>query len=202
MTTTTPAQVAEIYDTIAEEYDSRYADDTCHFENGVVAALVKGLTYLENPRLLDIGCGAGLALELELTIVENYIGIDPSHGMINRFNRKFPEAIGSVSVTTFEEWCQNVWDEQYPAGEHPQFDLAISLFGSPSYIDPAYMQRVLELAPAVMMMHYKPGYWPDYEPEPINSPGSREAAKNAVLAAGGRVITFNNFWVTLLGGES
>lgn len=195
MTAPTTTQVAEIYDTIAEEYDSRYADDTCLFENSVVKDLVQGLTDLEAPRLLDIGCGAGLALELELTLVENYVGIDPSKGMVHKLNEKFPAA--ATHVTTFEEW----YDSQWRQGKHPQFDIAISLFGSCSYIDPAYMERVLNTAPAVLMMHYKPGYWPDYEDEPANSPGSREAAHEAILAAGGTMIRFNNFWVTLIGAS-
>lgn len=191
--------VAEIYDHLAEIYDDRYADDTCLFENAVVASLAAGLTGIDNPRLLDIGCGSGLALELEMTSIENYTGMDPSMGMINRLKEKFPEA--NAVVATFEDWYQLHW-ERPPGEPHLQFDLAVSMFGSPSYITPEFIEKILHTAPAVLMMHYKPGYWPDYEDEPVNSPGSRDAAVQACLEAGGRMIWFNNFWVSLIGGES
>jgi SAM-dependent methyltransferase len=182
----------EFYDELAEVYDARYYNPTALFENETVRHLIS-LIAPENPRLLDIGCGTGLALELGLTSVENYCGVDPSGGMLSKLREKFPAA--HADLITFEEWFDQGGQDS------PPFDVAISLFGSPSYITPAYIEKIHELAPVVMLMHYKEGYWPEFEPEPTNSPGSREAAAAMAEKLGGKTFTFNSFQVTFTGKD-
>lgn len=179
------------YDELAEEYDSRYYTPTPLFENEVVCHLLS-LVAPPNPRLLDIGCGTGLALEIGLTSVDNYVGVDPSKGMLSKLEEKFPSA--HTHLTTFEEWFDL-------GGEDSQFDIAVSLFGSPSYITPAYIEKIEDLAPVILLMHYKEGYWPEFEPEPPTSPGSRAAATALADRLGGKTFLFNAFQVTLIGKD-
>ena len=42
-------------------------------------------------KVLDLGCGTGLLLELLALQPEDYIGIDPSEKMLEELQRKFPE---------------------------------------------------------------------------------------------------------------
>ena len=42
-------------------------------------------------KVLDLGCGSGLLLELLALQPEDYIGIDPSEKMLEELQRKFPE---------------------------------------------------------------------------------------------------------------
>jgi SAM-dependent methyltransferase len=193
--TTNPQQVdtpVRFYDELAEVYDSRYFTPTPLFENEVVRHLLS-LIAPPQPRLLDIGCGTGLALDLKLTSIENYVGVDPSRGMLSKLREKFPAA--HADLATFEEWF-----DQGGQGSEP-FDVAISLFGSPSYITPAYIEQISGLAPVVLLLHYKEGYWPEFEPEPATSPGSRAAAEAMADRLGGKTFAFNAFQVTLIGKD-
>lgn len=193
--TTSPQQAdtpVRFYDELAEVYDARYYTPGPLFENEVVRHLLS-LIAPPKPRLLDVGCGTGLALDLELTTVENFVGIDPSHGMLSKLQEKFPGA--HADLTTFEEWFD------YGGQDSKPFDVAISLFGSPSYITPAYIEKIHELAPVVLLMHYKEGYWPEFEPEPATSQGSRAAAAATAERLGGKTFIFNAFQVTLTGKD-
>ena len=42
-------------------------------------------------KVLDLGCGTGLLLELLALQPEDYVGIDPSEKMLEELQRKFPE---------------------------------------------------------------------------------------------------------------
>ena len=42
-------------------------------------------------KVLDLGCGTGLLLELLALQPEDYLGIDPSEKMLEELQRKFPE---------------------------------------------------------------------------------------------------------------
>lgn len=193
--TTIPSKAdtpVRFYDELAEEYDSWYHTPTPLFENEVVRHLLS-LIAPPQPRLLDVGCGTGLALELGLTSVENFVGVDPSRGMLSKLREKFPTA--HADLATFEDWFDQGGKDSEP------FDVAISLFGSPSYMTPTYIEKIYDLAPVVLLMHYKEGYWPGFEPEPATSPGSRIAAAAMAERLGGKVFTFNTFQVTLTGKD-
>jgi SAM-dependent methyltransferase len=182
---------AAIYDQLADTYDDSYSDAYCLEENAIVMDMAMRLI---TPRdfVLDVGCGTGLALEMGITTIHMYEGLDPSEGMLKKFQSKFPKAEHVCSLNSFESFCDSQPDSM-------RFGAVISLFGSPSYIDPAYIPRMFEISPKVMLMHYVPGYWPDYEGMPLHSDASREVAREECLKRDGTVMRLNNFQVTKVG---
>lgn len=176
----------KVYDSIAPEYDSRYTDESCQLENKAVAEIVKSLH--PNPKLLDVGCGTGLALELGLVNTGKYVGLDPSEGMLQRMREKFPEENLRLVQATFED----AYDRRLV---RRGFDVMISLFGSPSYVAPSYMENMISMANHGVVMHYLPGYWPDYEHETPYASRSLALAERAVLSRGGKILELNNFQV-------
>lgn len=180
-------EVIQTYDKIAEDYDTRYTDETCRLENELVAHLVRD-TIPRGSTVFDVGCGTGLALELGLSHPAKYVGIDPSAGMLKRFAEKFPWA--RTKHLSFEEWSDGHPDET--------FDGLISLFGSCSYFDGKYTERLFELAPNLVLMHYVEGYWPDYEPKPVTEDESRDTARKLTHEQGGEVLYLNHFQISIL----
>jgi SAM-dependent methyltransferase len=183
---------ADVYDRMADVYDDRYSDASCAEENAIVADMVRRLLMDCDQPVLDVGCGTGLALELGLIRPENYVGLDPSEGMLKRFLDKFPDLEDALFHDTFEGYRKRTT-------RYTRYAAIISLFGSPSYIDPVYIHHLFSMAPKVLLMHYVQGYWPDYEGMPLNSNASRKAAAMACEARGGVTIRLNNFQITKVG---
>jgi len=135
-----------VYDRLSPQYDDRYSTDAYLKEN---AQLFNALTPFLKGSLLDVGCGTGLLLEYFPTSPFMYLGIDPSQGMMNEFIRKFPSH--AFRQKTFDAF-------EYDG----QFDTAIALFGSPSYINPDNYEKLLACGNNYYFMFYKEGYFPDY----------------------------------------
>lgn len=111
------------YDAIAPVYDDLFADDGVALaENHLVAEL---LAY-NGGTVLDIGCGTGLLLDLIDVAPEDYIGIDPSGRMLERFAARRP-----THQTLQVQYENLVFRPGFPG-----IDLAVGLFGSPNYVDP------------------------------------------------------------------
>jgi SAM-dependent methyltransferase len=127
-------------------YDDRYSTEGYLKEN---AQLFNALTPHLKGSILDIGCGTGLLLEYFPTSPFMYLGIDPSQGMMNEFIRKFPSH--AFRQKTFDAF-------EYDG----QFDTALALFGSPSYINPDNYKKLLACSNNYYFMFYKEGYFPDY----------------------------------------
>ena len=189
-------QTYQVYDHLAKGYDARYLNEVAAAENARMAELILELSGA-SPHLLDVGAGTGLALELGLTEPAYYTGVEPSAGMSIEFLKKFA-GIENFHVSTFETF-QDLLDPTL------KYDLVISLFGSPSYIRPPYLRSLVERAPKAVMMHYIPGYLPDYEfGDPVlhslTEKSGQEAARLCKEFAGESFI-LNNFQVTVFGGE-
>ena len=87
-------------------------------------------------RVLDIGCGTGQAISYTWLGTaggrpprpgvdpSDYVGIDPSVGMLAEFALKHPEFRGKLKRTTFEHF-----------EDTEGFDTIIGMFGSPSYVE-------------------------------------------------------------------
>jgi hypothetical protein len=139
-----------VYDRLSPRYDDRYSTEAYLAEN---AKLFNALTPHLKGSVLDVGCGTGLMLEYFPTSPFLYLGIDPSQGMMNEFIRKFPSH--AFKQQTFDEFNHN-----------GQFDTAIALFGSPSYINPNNYEKLLASGKDYYFMFYKQGYLPDYYTSP------------------------------------
>lgn len=136
------------YDKIAQEYDSLFLDEESIRENKEVGAMLSPLSGL----VYDIGCGTGLLIDIMPSIApENYIGVDPSMGMLERFKDKHPEYADRLLNIPFE-----ANDDEYK-----HCDCVVSLFGSISYCSGTAMYRLaLNKKCKKFLMFYKPDYYP------------------------------------------
>jgi len=134
------------YDQLADLYDSRYDTPMAHKED---AYLFDVLRPWLNRTVLDIGAGTGLLLDMVEVPPLMYHGVEPSLGMAKHFRDKHPEHY--LEVATFE------------TSEPWYTDMAVSLYGSPSYINPSSYGTLKEAGVNYFLMFYKEGYLPDYD---------------------------------------
>jgi SAM-dependent methyltransferase len=143
-------RVQAIYDEFAKSYDDHYASAEFQEED---QSLFKIVSPWIRGKVLDLGCGTGLTLSYNDIKKDDYLGIDPSAGMLTKLQAKFP---GYVTVTsTFEEWNQ--------VDKDSKFDSIIGLFGAPAYFaKESYSEVLARLTPKghYFLMFYKPGYFP------------------------------------------
>lgn len=135
------------YDTLAHDYDGLFIGPEAARENRELADL---LPDLRERKVLDIGCGTGLLAELKP--LGAYTGIDPSGLMLARFRAKAPHLSKGLVHAGFEAFHTT-----------ERFDLAVSLFGSPSYIGPGHLRKVKDLlmpGGEYFLMFYRPDYAP------------------------------------------
>ena len=143
-------RVQAIYDEFAKSYDDHYASAEFQEED---QSLFKIVSPWIRGKVLDLGCGTGLTLSYNDIKKDDYLGIDPSAGMLTKLQAKFP---GYVTVnSTFEEWSQ--------VDKDSKFDSIIGLFGAPAYFaKESYSEVLARLTPKghYFLMFYKPGYFP------------------------------------------
>ena len=132
------------YDDIAHYYDDLFNEHIDIAENRAIAAMLT--PYLYNKTILDIGCGTGLLLELFTLDPKKYVGIDPSEKMLDIAREKFK----------FFEFRQEKF-EHYIGFT----DVAVSLFGSVSYIHWDVYEKITQVCNKYFLMFYKE----DYEPK-------------------------------------
>lgn len=140
------------YDLIADDYEKffnkeSYADED--FE------LSKMLPYPLDKSVLDIGCGTGLGYILlnRRTFIGkfDYYGIDPSGKMLEKFWTKTVKSV-DCKQTTFEQFETD-----------RKFDIAISTYGSISYVEPRSIKKLKKLLRAggqFFLVFYKDDYKP------------------------------------------
>lgn len=139
---------ASEYDALASAYDGWWSDPEGQRATDEV---LQRLDY-RGGSVLDVGSGTGLLLDNGCPA--NYVGLDPSQGMIERLLQKHPTAW--VLPWNFEEFAGAPQVGQ-------KFDLVVSLFGAASYIDPPALARVPQmLTPRgrFFWMFYAPDYVP------------------------------------------
>jgi len=159
------ARVQAIYDEFAKNYDDHYGSAEFQEED---LALFKILSPWIRGRVLDLGCGTGLTLTYNNISKDDYLGIDPSAGMLTKLEAKFP---GFTTVnSTFEQWNA--------AATGSKFDTVVGLFGAPAYFaKESYVEVLGRLNPKghYFLMFYKPGYFPAhiYTEEDISAARAR-----------------------------
>jgi len=134
------------YDEISSTYDNLFVDDESMAENKHVIDMIG---WREGESVLDIGCGTGLFLDYCNPV--DYVGIDPSGGMLSRLKERHRKYSENVLQTKFED---------YSGGKK---DLVISLFASASYIHPEAISRMLSFVKAggrYFIMFFNDGYVP------------------------------------------
>lgn len=143
-------RVQAIYDEFAKSYDDHYASAEFQEED---QSLFRILSPWIRGKVLDLGCGTGLTLTYNDISKDDYLGVDPSAGMLEKLQAKFP---GFATVnSTFEQWNESDKDSK--------FETIIGLFGAPAYFAKESYAEVLErLSPKghYFLMFYKPGYFP------------------------------------------
>ena len=110
----------------ARRYDSYYSKTDYINENEALAARIHA-SYLKG-KVLDIGCGTGLLLDLFRIHASNYQGVDPSANMCKEFKRKHPNH------------C--IWNCKYEAFTLEGFDSIVALYGVFSYVQPDFLPTI------------------------------------------------------------
>jgi SAM-dependent methyltransferase len=84
----TESGIPTAYDAVASFYDER--NPTSEQLATRMREAVGALTGTHPPAVLDVGCGTGRVLDLDLTRPDRYAGVDPSTPMLNHLVRKHP----------------------------------------------------------------------------------------------------------------
>jgi len=195
--------LGDLYTSLAPIYDERYDKEhcpECTAENMEVWKQVRmpPPTGGWKRDLLDLGAGAGLALDLKMIQPDPdlYRAVDPSQGMLNCLVQKHPW-VTDVRPQTTEEYLEDTHVRH-------RFDTVIGLFGAPSYMRPETINHLPALAKRqVYLMHYVKGYRPDYHTDetwPEHAEDSRIAAADLTVIDGWqtRLTRLGNFQVVHL----
>lgn len=148
------------YDAIAARHDSFHKDPESQHEDRAIAGFLRK-HLVPGCKVLDLGCGTGLLLELLPLRPEDYLGIDVSQKMLEELQRKFPE--------------HETKKKAFGVEDLEDVDVAVSLFGPISYVDPDLVFQLVSSGVNYFLMFYKEGYGPvtydrwqvDFHPYPF-----------------------------------
>ncbi|GAA2185282.1 hypothetical protein GCM10009786_01030 [Leucobacter alluvii] len=165
----TASGVQSSYDEIATTWDR----DHCMNENElhVLTSLIREIFGATLGRTLDVGCGTGVPLDLNLAESVRYVGIDPSTAMLNALVMKHPLLAGVHPLTYAEAERRRVL-----CGS--TYDAVLALGGSASYLAPDEIKQLCARSTrAVLLMHYLPGV------SPVTGDLDSEVAEQSLRAA-------------------
>ena len=138
------------YDDIASEYESAFADDVFADEDVQTADLIS--RHNTSGKVLEIGCGSGMVTRNMLFDSNQYVGIDPSPNMLEKF--RSVELLSDLKTinTDFESFYS---DDKY--------NFVFATYGAASYVKPEYWNRlpdILERGGTFLLMFYADDYSP------------------------------------------
>lgn len=96
----TASELQSDYDGLATTWDLRHSMD--EEEKHATVSIIRATSGDKLWRTLDIGCGTGLPLDLELAEPVRYVGIDPSTAMLNALVMRYPNLAGIHPMTYVE----------------------------------------------------------------------------------------------------
>ena len=96
--------IKNIYDKVANEYDSKYQDDIHLVEDAINSIYLK--SFIPS-KVLDVGCGTGHVIELGGFNPWEYFGIDISSSMVKLAEDKYPDhefVVGDITEGIFGKY--------------------------------------------------------------------------------------------------
>lgn len=173
------------YDEFSKRYDGNYATPEYRHED---EELMRLIGRFASGSVLDVGCGTGLYLDNMDTPKGEYLGIDPSAGMLEKARLKHPDHM----------FRQQTLEELDPADG--QFDTLIALYGVASYINPEKYSLIADLTRSggtFFVMAYKKGYFPTFYTDEMKWRVRRNADHERLgQIEGARQFIFTNYLVT------
>lgn len=174
------------YDKFSETYDNNYDTEAYRHED---EELMRIIAKFAIGRTLDIGSGTGLYLDYAKVHRLDYVGIEPSQGMLDKALEKHPDH--RFIKGTLEE--QNVF-------ELGQFDTVIALYGVASYLRPDRYSLVTDLTKrggTYFLMAYKDGYFPAFYTDEMKEAVKANADHERLgQLKGARQFEFTNYLIT------
>ena len=138
------------YDEIAANYEIEFSEDVFADEDIQTADLIS--RHNTGGKTLEIGCGSGMVTRNLIFDRERYLGIDPSHNMLEQFHAIEQLADLKTLNTDFES---------FSASE--KYNFVFATYGAASYVRPEFWQRlddILERNGTFLLMFYADGYTP------------------------------------------
>lgn len=187
----TASGVASAYDAVATDWD-RSLGATAD-ERAELTELIGSLGRFTKRRVLDIGCGTGLALDLGITESVRYVGVDPSQGMLNTLVMKYPHLAG-VHAMTFGQ----ARERRVLGGT--KFDLVLALGGAASYLIDADLDGLFRHAAGPVVLSFPgsasaPVVWDLAE---FKLELARARLDSLATEFGGTVRAVGRFWVAVV----
>jgi hypothetical protein len=189
----TVSGVASAYDSVATEWDRVLGATPT--ERTQLTELIGSLGDFTRKRVLDIGCGTGLPLDLGITQSVRYVGIDPSQGMLNALVQKHPH-LTAVHAMTFGQ----ALERRVLGGT--RFDLVLALGGAGSYLSDAEFEGLRAHASGpIVVSAFAPGSLPAVgDLEEVNLSPARERLGFHASSVVGTVRTVGRFSVAVIEG--
>lgn len=144
----TASGIESEYDAVATEWDADFSatDD----ERTAYVEILREIADSKYKRVLDIGCGTGLSLDLGLSQAVRFTGVDPSQAMLNELTLKHPHT-AALHPMRFDTALER------KAFDGTRFDAVIALGGSGTYLSPQEIAALPQLTKGpILLTHIAP----------------------------------------------
>ncbi|MGO1393332.1 methyltransferase domain-containing protein [Agrococcus casei] len=186
----TASEVTTDYDAVATEWDALHS--ATQEERDVYVSVIRDLLGERPRRILDIGCGTGLSLDIGLSDAVHFTGADPSRAMLNELVLKHPHT-AALHPMRFETALER------HAFDGTKFDAVIALGGSGSCLSPAETRALPALTngPIVLTHASSPDALPASETDATQLRQSAAAAEQLLRQSAGHQLQAGRFTLTV-----